>query len=240
MSRVLSPFPEWPGLGGRTARPTQSAANILRARQQMVSEQLQTSGRDITNPCVLAAMEKVPRHEFMPANVRAEAYDDTPLSIGHGQTISQPFIVAFMTEQLQLQPEDRVLEIGSGCGYQTAVLAELVSEVYTIEIINPLAQRARADLQRLGYSNVQVVAGDGYSGWPKPESFDAIIVTCAPDHVPTPLTTQLKEGGRMVIPVGPLHHQQIYLLQKEQGELREQAILPVRFVPMTGGSNAEV
>ena len=233
MSRVLSPFPDWLDLGGRTARPTPSDADILRARQQMVCEQLQTSGRDITDPCVLAAMEKVPRHEFTPENVRAEAYDDTALSIGHGQTISQPFIVAFMTAQLQPQPEDRVLEIGTGSGYQAAVLAELVREVCTIEIVNPLAERARADLQRLGYNNVQVQSGDGHSGWPNPESFDAIIVTCAPDHVPTPLIAQLKEGGRMVIPVGPLHHQQIYLLQKTNGEMTQQALIPVRFVPLT-------
>ena len=233
MSRVLSPFPDWLDLGGRTARLTPSDADILRARQQMVSEQLQVSARGITDPQVLKAMEKVPRHEFTPENVRAEAYDDTALSIGHGQTISQPFIVAFMTAQLQPKPEDRVLEIGTGSGYQAAVLAELVREVCTIEIVNPLAERARADLQRLGYNNVQVQSGDGHSGWPNPESFDAIIVTCAPDHVPPPLIAQLKEGGRMVIPVGPLHHQQIYLLQKTNGELSRQAILPVRFVPLT-------
>ena len=233
MSRVLSPFPDWLDLGGRTARPTQSDADILRARQQMVSEQLQAPGRGITDPQVLKAMEKIPRHEFTPENVRAEAYDDTALSIGHGQTISQPFIVAFMTAQLQPQPEDRVLEIGTGSGYQAAVLAELVREVCTIEIVNPLAERARADLQRLGYNNVQVLSGDGHSGWPNPGSFDAIIVTCAPDHVPPPLIAQLKEGGRMVIPVGPLHHQQIYLLQKTNGEMTQQALISVRFVPLT-------
>ena len=233
MSRVLSPFRKWLSLGGQTARSVQTDADMLRARQQMVSEQLQASGRDITDPCVLAAMEKVPRHEFTPENVRAEAYDDTALSIGHGQTISQPFIVAFMTAQLQPQPEDRVLEIGSGSGYQAAVLAELVREVCTIEIVNPLAERARADLQRLGYNNVRVQSGDGHSGWPNPESFDAIIVTCAPDHVPPPLIAQLKEGGRMVIPVGPLHHQRIYLLQKTNGEMTQQALIPVRFVPLT-------
>ena len=233
MSRVLSPFPEWLSLGGQTARPVQTDADILRARQQMVCEQLQAPSRGITDPQVLKAMEKVPRHEFTPENVRAEAYDDTALSIGHGQTISQPFIVAFMTAQLQPQPEDRVLEVGTGSGYQAAVLAELVREVCTIEIVNPLAKRARADLQRLGYSNVQVQSGDGHSGWPNPESFDAIIVTCAPDHVPPPLIAQLKEGGRMVIPVGPLHHQQIYLLQKTNGEMTQQALIPVRFVPLT-------
>ena len=233
MSRVLSPFSDWLDLGGRTARPTPSDADILRARQQMVSEQLQAPGRGITDPQVLKAMEKIPRHEFTPENVRAEAYDDTALSIGHGQTISQPFIVAFMTAQLQPQPEDRVLEIGTGSGYQAAVLAELVREVCTIEIVNPLAERARADLQRLGYNNVQVLSGDGHSGWPNPESFDAIIVTCAPDHVPPPLIAQLKEGGRMVIPVGPLHHQKIYLLQKTNGEMTQQALISVRFVPLT-------
>ena len=233
MSRVLSPFPDWLDLGGGTVRPTQSDSDILRARQQMVCEQLQAPSRDIIDPRVLAAMEKVPRHEFTPENVRAEAYDDTALSIGHGQTISQPFIVAFMTAQLQPQPEDRVLEVGTGSGYQAAVLAELVREVCTIEIVNPLAERARADLQRLGYNNVQVLSGDGHSGWPNPGSFDAIIVTCAPDHVPPPLIAQLKEGGRMVIPVGPLHHQQIYLLQKTNGEMLQQSLIPVRFVPFT-------
>jgi protein-L-isoaspartate(D-aspartate) O-methyltransferase len=199
----------------------------------MVRQQLQVPDRGITNQRVLAAMEKVPRHEFTPKKVRAEAYDDTALPIGHGQTISQPFIVAFMTEQLQPQTGDRVLEIGTGSGYQAAILSELVREIYTIEIIDSLALRASADLKRLGYKNVHVQCGDGHAGWSEPGLFDSIIVTCAPVQVPPPLIAQLKEGGRMLIPVGPKHHQQINLLQKFNGELHQRAILPVRFVPLT-------
>ena len=160
---------------------------------------------------------------------------DSALPIGHDQTISQPFIVAYMTEQLRLQPTDRVLEIGTGSGYQAAILAELAKEVYTIEIIEPLAKDASAGLARLGYKNAHVKAGDGYQGWPEVAPFDAIIVTCAPDKVPQPLTQQLKEGGRMIIPVGSgMMDQQLYLLEKKNGELAQRAILPVRFVEMTG------
>lgn len=203
-------------------------------RQEMVRTQLAPPARDITDARVLAAMAKVPRHELVPAHLRAEAYDDCPLPIGHGQTISQPYIVAFMTEQLAPKPTDRVLEIGTGSGYQAAVLAELVAAVYTIEIVEPLGQRAMADLARLGYTNVFVRIGDGYQGWPEAAPFDAIIVTCAPDHVPQPLVDQLKDGGRMIIPVGPLGNQQLYLLEKSAGQVRRRAVLPVRFVPMTG------
>jgi len=156
------------------------------------------------------------------------------LQIGQGQTISQPYIVAFMTEQLQPKRKDRVLEIGTGSGYQAAVLAELAGEVYSIEIIEPLAKTAEATLRRLGYKNVQVKAGDGYKGWPEHAPFDAITVTCAPDHVPQPLIDQLKEGGRMIIPVGGFGDQELYLLEKKNGELERRAVLPVRFVPMTG------
>ena len=152
----------------------------------------------------------------------------------YGQTISQPYIVAFMTEHLDPKPTDRVLEIGTGSGYQAAVLAELVEEVYTIEIVEPLAQRAAADLKRLGYTNVYVRAGDGYQGWPEAAPFDAIIVTCAPEQVPQPLVDQLKEGGWMIIPVGPVGDQELVLLRKQDGRLDERAVLPVRFVPMTG------
>ncbi len=201
-------------------------------RQMMVETQITT--REIRDPRVLAAMRAVPRHEFVPAEMRAHAYADTPLPIGHGQTISQPYIVAFMTEQLALQPTQRVLEIGTGSGYQAAVLAKLVAEVFTIEIVEPLAQRAAADLARLGFKNVQVRAGDGYQGWPEAAPFDAIIVTCAPDHVPEPLVRQLKEGGRMVIPVGEFGAQQLYVLEKRGGKIERRAVLPVRFVPMTG------
>ena len=204
------------------------------ARRRMVEQQLAAPGRDITNHRVLAVMGKVPRHELVPADVRAFGYADRPLPIGHGQTISQPYIVAFMTEKLEPKPTDRVLEIGTGSGYQAAVLAELVSNVFTIEIVEPLARRAEADLKRLGCTNVTVRAGDGYKGWPEAAPFDAIIVTCAPDHVPRPLVEQLKEGGRMMIPVGPAHDQSLYLLEKKDGKVQRRAILPVRFVPMTG------
>ncbi|MCI0745291.1 MAG: protein-L-isoaspartate(D-aspartate) O-methyltransferase [Verrucomicrobia subdivision 3 bacterium] len=205
------------------------------ARKRMVEQQLTAPGRDVTNRRVLAAMGKVPRHELVPAELRGLAYADQPLFIGHGQTISQPFIVAFMTDKLNPKPTDRVLEIGTGSGYQAAVLSELVAQVYTIEIIEPLAHRAEADLKRLGCTNVFVRAGDGYKGWPEAAPFDAIIVTCAPDRVPQPLVDQLKQGGRMVIPVGPLYDQNLYLLEKSGSKVKRTAILPVLFVPMTGG-----
>ncbi|NWF86140.1 MAG: protein-L-isoaspartate(D-aspartate) O-methyltransferase [Bryobacteraceae bacterium] len=203
-------------------------------RKQMVETQLAAPGRDITNARVLQAMAKVPRHEFVPEHLRDEAYRDYPLPIGYGQTISQPYIVAFMTEQLAPKPTDKVLEIGTGSGYQAAVLAELVAEVYTIEIVEPLARRAELDLNRLGYKNVKVRAGDGYLGWPEAAPFDAIIVTCAPERVPQPLIDQLRDGGRMVIPVGSQGAQELYLLEKHGKELTRRAVLPVRFVPMTG------
>ena len=190
--------------------------------------------RGITADRVLAAMRKVPREEFVPEELRSASYADRPLPIGFGQTISQPFIVAFMTEELRPRSEDKVLEIGTGSGYQAAILAELVAEVYSIEIIEPLAKTAEATLQRLGYHNVHIKADDGYKGWPEHAPFDCVIVTCAPDHVPKPLTEQLKEGGRMIIPVGPPGNQDLYLLEKQQGELQRRAVSPVRFVPMTG------
>jgi protein-L-isoaspartate(D-aspartate) O-methyltransferase len=199
----------------------------------MVEAQLKPRG--IHDQRVLAAMAKVPREEFVPENLRDKSYTDSALSIGNDQTISQPFIVAYMTEQLRLQPTDRVLEIGTGSGYHAAVLAELAKDVYTIEIIEPLAKAASARLARLGYSNAHVKIGDGYQGWPEVAPFDAIIVTCAPDKVPQPLTQQLKEGGRMIVPVGSgIMDQQLYLLEKINGELAQRAILPVRFVPMAG------
>jgi len=196
----------------------------------MVQQQLVARG--INNERVLAAMGKVPREEFVPLDLRTETYEDGPLPIGHGQTISQPYIVAFMTQQLQPKPSDRVLEIGTGSGYQAAILAELVSDVYTIEIVQPLAKTAEATLQRLGYKNVHIKMGDGYKGWPEEAPFDAIIVTCAPDKVPQPLVDQLKEDGRMVIPVGERFAQELYLLEKKNGQLKESVTLPVRFVPM--------
>ncbi|MCF7688373.1 MAG: protein-L-isoaspartate(D-aspartate) O-methyltransferase [Cephaloticoccus sp.] len=204
-------------------------------RERMVREQLQGKGRGITDPRVLAAMRSVPRHEFVPAGERLEAYDDHPLPIGHGQTISQPYIVACMTELLHPLPTDRVLEIGTGSGYQAALLSQLVTEVYTIEIVAPLAVRAQRDLQRLGYANVHVRTGDGYLGWPEAAPFDAIIVTCAPESVPQPLIDQLKDGGRMIIPLGPTGGvQSLVLLHKNGPQLKRTAVFNVRFVPMTG------
>src|SRR3989449_391153 len=182
------------GCGQKTATVPQSRDSSAE-RQQMVQEQLMPRG--IHDERVLAAMSKVPREEFVPQDVRAESYTDQPLPIGYGQTISQPYIVAFMTEQLHPSSSDRVLEIGTGSGYQAAVLAELVAEVDSIEIIEPLEKNAEATLLRLGYKNVHVKAGDGYKGWPEHAPFDSIIVTCAPERVPQRLIDQLKEGGRM-------------------------------------------
>lgn len=201
-------------------------------RQRMVEEQLQA--RDITDPEVLEAMATVPRHEFMPESQRPLAYTDQPLPIGHGQTISQPYIVALMTQSLDLRPGEKVLEIGTGSGYQAAVLAEITDRVYTIEILEPLARQARQTLGDLGYENVEVKTGDGYRGWPEHAPFDAIIVTAAPDHIPPPLKEQLAIGGRMVIPVGS-YYQELMLLRKgEDGNLTREGVIPVRFVPMTG------
>jgi protein-L-isoaspartate(D-aspartate) O-methyltransferase len=207
-----------------------TAGEFAVQRQRMVEQQLKPRG--INDERVLATMAKVPREEFVPADVRPSAYEDGPLPIGYDQTISQPYIVAFMTEQLRPKQTDRVLEIGSGSGYQAAILGELVAEIYTIEIVEPLAKSAEATLQRLGYNNVHIKVGDGYKGWPEEAPFDAIIVTCAPEKVPQPLTDQLKDGGRMIIPVGERFAQQLYLLEKKNGQLKESVTLPVRFVPM--------
>lgn len=200
----------------------------------MVERQLRGFGRGIRNERVLAAMGRVPRHEFVPAGLRSSAYDDHPLPIGHGQTISQPYVVAFMTEAIDPRPGDRVLEVGTGSGYQAAVLSGLVKEVFTIEIIDDLAARAAADLKRLSYTNVHVRSGDGYQGWPEEAPFDAILVTCGPEEIPPPLVAQLKDGGRMIIPVGPAGDQRLVLLRKQGANLLRESVLPVRFVPMTG------
>jgi protein-L-isoaspartate(D-aspartate) O-methyltransferase len=208
-----------------------SVSDFAAQRQQMVQRQLMTRG--INDARVLAAMAKVPREEFIAPESRVASYEDGPLPIGHGQTISQPYVVAFMTEQLHPKPSDRVLEVGTGSGYQAAILGELVSKVYSIEIVEPLAKNAEATLQRLGYKNVHLKIGDGYKGWPEAGPFDAIIVTCAPDKVPQQLVDQLKDDGRMVIPVGDRFAQQLYLLEKKNGQLKQSATLPVRFVPMT-------
>ena len=203
-------------------------------REQMVKQQLAAPDRGITDSAVLAVMGKVPRQAFVPPSLRGRAYEDNPLPIGYDQTISQPFMVAFMTEKLEPKPTDKVLEVGTGSGYQAAVLAGLVKTVYTIEIVEPLAQRAEKTLKLRGYSNVMTRSGDGYKGWPEAAPFDAVIVTCAPDRIPQPLVDQLKEGGRMVIPVGTTGHQTLYVLHKKNGKLDQRAVVPVRFVPMTG------
>jgi len=209
--------------------------DFVAARKRMIERQIVARG--ITNQRVLKVMGTVPRHELVPASYRNRAYVDEPVPIGYAQTISQPYVVALMTEQLDPKPTDRVLEIGTGSGYQAAVLAGLVADVYTIEIVNELAERARTDLGRLGYTNVYVRAGDGYKGWPEAAPFDAVIVTCAPDSVPQALVDQLKEGGRMVIPVGSGFDQELYLLEKKGGKVERHAVLPVRFVPMTREKN---
>jgi protein-L-isoaspartate(D-aspartate) O-methyltransferase len=200
-------------------------------RRRMAAEQLRA--RDIRDPRVLDAMTKVPRHLFVPEGERAAAYGDFPLSIGHGQTISQPYIVAFMTQALDVQPDHKVLEIGTGSGYQAAVLGDLANAVYTIEIVEPLAASAHQILQRLGYKNVHVRAGNGYAGWPEEAPFDRIMVTAAPDEVPPALVEQLKVGGIMAIPVGNFD-QELRILRRTETGMETLQTLPVRFVPMTG------
>jgi protein-L-isoaspartate(D-aspartate) O-methyltransferase len=201
------------------------------ARQEMVARQLQR--RDITDPRVLVAMGKVLRHRFVPAALASRAYGDYPLPIGEGQTISQPYIVALMTQWAEVAPGDQVLEVGTGSGYQAAVLAELAGQVYSIEIRPDLAAQAAARLKGLGYDRVQVKSGDGYQGWPEAAPFDAILVTAAAPRVPPALTAQLKEGGRLVIPLGPAGGAQTLVrYRKVQGKLVEEASLGVRFVPL--------
>ena len=200
-------------------------------RERMVEEQIVARG--ITDPRVLAAMRKVPRHLFVPEDQREGAYEDGPLPIGEGQTISQPYIVALMTELVAAQPESRCLEIGTGSGYQTAVLAELVKDVFTIEIISPIAARALTLLQDLDYTNVHGRIGDGSRGWPEEAPFDGILVAAAPEQIPAPLLHQLRVGGRIVIPVGS-HSQDLMLITRTEIGYREETITPVRFVPMTG------
>ena len=198
----------------------------------MVTEQIQARG--VRDPGVLAAMAKVPRHRFVPTEQVDYAYRDHPLPIGYGQTISQPFIVALMTEHLAIQRGDRVLEIGTGSGYQAAVLAELTNNVYTVEIIEALGRRAAATLEELGY-DVSARISDGYYGWPEHAPFDAIIVTAAPDHVPKPLLNQLKDGGRLVIPVGPPgSYQTLWLIERNGEQFQSTNLGAVGFVPLTG------
>jgi protein-L-isoaspartate(D-aspartate) O-methyltransferase len=226
---VLLPAPpRFCGPAGDQSAPDPYAA----ARELMVAEQI--ASRDVKDPKVLAAMREVPRHLFVPADQRPSAYEDRPLPIGHGQTISQPYIVALMTELARPKPSDRALEIGTGSGYQAAVLSKLVAEVDTIEILEPLAAEAKARLAQLGCANVITRTGDGYGGWPEKAPFDLIIVTAAPDHVPPALVEQLKPGGRLVIPVGAVFSvQELVVIEKDaSGKTRTEHIAPVRFVPL--------
>ena len=205
----------------------------LRLRAEMVETQLLTRG--IRDRGVLEAMGKVPRHLFLDPELRDHAYEDRPVPIGHGQTLSQPYIVAFMTEQLELHTEDRVLEIGTGSGYQTAVLAELVQEVITLEILATLSNRAEVLLNSLGYVNIRFLVGDGRRGWPQAAPFQAILAAAAAESIPPLLVDQLCEGGRMVLPLG-IGHQDLWLIQRSRGESLSRRLLPVRFVPMVGDS----
>ncbi|MBN1568366.1 MAG: protein-L-isoaspartate(D-aspartate) O-methyltransferase [Acidobacteria bacterium] len=210
---------------------TPSPDEFAELRERMVRDQLQA--RDIIDPRVLAAMIKVPRHVFVPEDLRRSAYDDGALPLDMGQTISQPYIVAYMTQALELHGTERVLEIGTGSGYQAAVLAEMASEVYTIEILPKLQDQARAVLDKLGYKKIHFKAGDGYLGWPEHAPFDRIIVTAAPEEVPQPLLDQLSDGGRMIIPLGRFS-QELVIFEKEKSKIRRRSTIGVRFVPMTG------
>ncbi|MBI5771825.1 MAG: protein-L-isoaspartate(D-aspartate) O-methyltransferase [Verrucomicrobia bacterium] len=221
--------------GGEPPRPSSPFPvdeAFAKHREAMVRAQIEARG--IKDPAVLAALRRVPRHEFVPDAQRRFAYEDRPLPIAAGQTISQPFIVAVMTELLRVKPGQRVLEIGTGSGYQAAVLAELKLEVYSIEIVAELAQSARVTLSRLGYDRVHVRAGDGYAGWPEFAPFDGIIVTAAPPKVPQPLIDQLKPGARLVVPEGVQEQELVVYEKRVDGELHRTSVHPVRFVPMTG------
>ncbi|MGB3977133.1 MAG: protein-L-isoaspartate(D-aspartate) O-methyltransferase [bacterium] len=205
-------------------------SGYLEARMQMVKTQL--IDRGIKDERVLSAMRRVERHLFVPEKYRNQAYADMPLPIGEGQTISQPYIVAFMTEILKLQENDKILEIGTGSGYQAAVLAEICKTVFTIEINEKLAEFAKENLKHAGYENVKTLCGDGYLGWPSEAPFDVIIVTCAPSDIPAPLKEQLADGGRMIIPVDSIWGQELVLLTKTGQKIERKDVLPVRFVPM--------
>ncbi len=202
-------------------------------KQRISMVQTRIKARGVKDPAVLRAMEKVERHKFVPASMQSVAYLDRPLPIGYDQTISQPYIVAYMTEVVEIKPGDKILEIGTGSGYQAAVLAEIADSVFTIEIVKPLAEQSADLLQSLGYSNIFVKAGDGYAGWPENAPFDVIMLTAAPSEIPRPLIDQLNEGGRLIAPVGKFY-QELQLLMKINGQIQKKKLLPVRFVPMTG------
>ncbi len=250
LAKRQSHFRVWPGLAALVLvfRASLTCANLAiqksaetfgvpadeyrQARERMVHDEIEARG--VRDARVLAAMRKVPRHLFVPPGQQKNAYVDAPLHIGFGQTITEPYLVAFMTEALELKSTDRVLEIGTGSGFQAAVLAELARDVYTIEIVEPLAKAANQRLRRLGYTNIHVRAGDGYAGWPEAAPFDAIILTAAPpERVPPPLIEQLREGGRLVAPVGGTY-QDLTRLRRTPKGVTEETLLPVRFVPMTG------
>lgn len=216
---------------GKTVSESNPRGDFKAMREKMVETQIKARG--VKDPRVLSALRKVERHRFVPEEFLNSAYSDQPLPIGEGQTISQPYIVALMTELLELKGDEKVLEIGTGSGYQAAILAELAKEVYSIEIIESLASVAKNRLSGLGYQNIKVKAGDGYLGWPEAAPFDAIIVTAAPDHIPKSLIEQLKEGGRMVVPVGT-YAQELKKIVKRSGKIETTDVIPVVFVPMTG------
>lgn len=217
--------------GAPAAPPDPQGDALAVARGRMVEE---IRARGVTDPEVLAAVEAVPRHLFVPEGERREAYEDHPLPIGGGQTISQPYMVALMTSLLGVHPGQRVLEVGTGSGYQAAVLSRLVGEVYSIEILAPLGRRAQSTLAELGYRNVHLRIGDGYKGWPDAAPFDGIIVTAAPPRIPEPLLAQLKTGGKMVIPVGDTLQDLLVLTKRADGGVDTAKVMPVLFVPMTG------
>jgi protein-L-isoaspartate(D-aspartate) O-methyltransferase len=207
----------------------QTPEPLVSEREEMVRGQIELRG--VRDRRVLTAMRQVPRHLFVPLDLRDRAYEDGPLAIGFGQTISQPFVVASMTQELKLSPTDKVLEIGTGCGYQTAVLAELVAHVYSVETVEPLAEKSRSLLKKLDYQNISVRCGDGHQGWPEAAPFDAIMVTAAPEEVPAELIHQLKTGGRMLIPVGA-EEQSLCRVTKTPDGIKQEHLYPVRFVPM--------
>ena len=216
--------------GALPAAQALASDTFEKKRQQMVEQQIKSRG--IENLKVLRAMSTVPRHLFVPKNLQRQAYVDGPLPIGHGQTISQPYIVAYMTDILHIQPEHRILEIGTGSGYQAAILAKMTDQVYTMEIIPELADRASKRLKKTGYNKIRVRQGDGYHGWPAAAPFDRIMVTAAAEFIPPPLLQQLAEGGRMIIPVGsPFFIQHLMLVEKKQGKITTRSMMPVRFVP---------
>lgn len=239
---AVSPTPSPPAQSEPTPtvvqRTAEASDSFVAQRQKMVETQI--AARDVSNPLVLQAMQEVPRHKFVPGDLIGQAYTDRPLPIGYGQTISQPYIVALMTEKLNIEPGDKVLEIGTGSGYQAAVLAEITDQVYSVEIIPELAERASKTLQETGYTTVKTLNADGYYGWEEHAPYDAIVVTAAPDHVPRPLIQQLKDEGQLVIPVGPPgSYQTLWQITKRGDKLETKNLGGVRFVPFTGAGVKE-